>query len=245
VAARVEVVGTVFRVEVGADGATTVSVDEGRVRVIPTSGGEAVLVGAGERTRVAPVRMAATSTGPVAAAGTGTAAAAAAETDAAEPGAAADTGATVAEPVTATETAAAPAELSIDARFALAEVLSSQFKYPEAELVLRQIARDAHATVNDRARAWNWIAEREVGMEHYLDAAEIYRRAVRSGGRSQEAHLAQFALAQVYHLRLRDAARAQREYARYLEVAPDGPNAVQARAALCRLGVAEQCGGQP
>ncbi len=51
--ARVEVVGTVFRVEVGADGGTTVAVEEGVVRVAPRAGEDERLVRAGERTTVA------------------------------------------------------------------------------------------------------------------------------------------------------------------------------------------------
>ncbi len=49
--ARVEVVGTVFRVEVGGDG-TRVAVSEGTVRVVPLDGGPVRLVHAGQRTHV-------------------------------------------------------------------------------------------------------------------------------------------------------------------------------------------------
>ncbi|MEM9192915.1 MAG: FecR domain-containing protein [Myxococcota bacterium] len=51
--ARVEVVGTVFRVEVDGLGATTVRVQDGLVRVTPTAtGGTVRVVGAGEETTV-------------------------------------------------------------------------------------------------------------------------------------------------------------------------------------------------
>ena len=53
--ARVEVVGTVFSVEVADTGATTVAVREGTVRVVPLEGADvqgAVLVHAGERTEI-------------------------------------------------------------------------------------------------------------------------------------------------------------------------------------------------
>jgi len=62
--ARVEVVGTVFRVSVASNGATTVGVDEGRVRVVSRTGGEVRYVSAREQITVELARATAIAPSP-------------------------------------------------------------------------------------------------------------------------------------------------------------------------------------
>lgn len=255
ISARVEVVGTVFRVAVGDAGATTVRVDEGTVRVVPREG-SAQLVGAGDRVTIAaPVATAsaepaarsadeeergvsapAPSEAVRAARGLGASAPIAEEaTIAAAPAGAA-------QPETAT-TGDAPAPvrpLAPDVRFELVETLITRGDTRGALHELRAIARDAERR-RDRARAWHRIGDIHRGLAEDLLAAEAFRRAAEVGRNLPEGHNALFDLAMLRERRLRDREGARAAYLQYLEVASFGPLAPEARRALCRLGDTSAC----
>lgn len=221
--ARVEVVGTVFRVEV-RDGGTDVSVSEGVVRVVPLDGSEVRLVHAGERTHVDGERRAES-----------------AETsrevvEASEP----------AEPV---ELAQAPAEEQDDgptieepadpaARLELARRLIERGRRTAALRILRELTQPSIAA-QVRTEAWMVAADlhRQAGQGD--EAARAYEQAARVGRGTANGHNAIFTLARLQQQR-GDVEAARASYERYLSEAPDGALASQARRALARLGANEE-----
>ena len=247
--ARIEVVGTIFEVEVDELRGTRVSVSEGAVRVIPLGEGhgETSIVRAGESRSVGHVERAAAQEQSELAARSypededepsAREPAARAPIDPAELDDAED--AEDAEQVDALEHGQESApELSVDARFDLAARYLEQGRYAAARHELRAIARSNGPRIS-RARAWTEIAqiyeaEREPGQ-----AAEAYRRAANVGRGTTIGTNALFALGRM-RASLSDAEAAKVAYRRYLDEAPDGPLARQARRALCRLGDSAQC----
>jgi hypothetical protein len=261
---RVEVVGTIFRVEVDLAGSTTVRVVEGVVRVVPHDGSDPRLVHAGEETVVASLvasreprpgeerapwlegggEASAPLAGEPLAEGAGEggadrAAAPLLEARADEPGVeATETAEEATEARVADEPSAAP--LSNDARFDLVESLIARGRHAEGRHLLHEIARSP-SRASDRARAWTLIAESHAAERDHAGAAEAYRRAAQVGGRSIEGQNALYALARLREQRMNDRDGAVAAYRRYLEVAPSGANARLVRTALCRLGEREHC----
>jgi hypothetical protein len=125
-------------------------------------------------------------------------------------------------------------ELELDARFDLAEALQDRGHQARSRHILYQIAR-APIRAEHRVRAWTLIAESWAADRDHVRAAGAYTRAARAGGRSVEAQNAQFALAMLRERHLRDVAGALAAYNALLEMAPDGPNAASARAAVRRI----------
>lgn len=260
--ARVDVVGTAFRVRSDEQG-TLVSVEEGVVRVTPR-GGAPRLVRAGESAEILreevdehatrledaprseepevmmPERLT-TLDEPLVRRGTP------AETrEGVEPLAQDEDLADLedSEPLVAIDEGPATDRLASepltdDLRFELAQNLFDRGQLEDARHELYAIARESPERVA-RGRAWTLVAEtfeREPDMQR---AAEAYRRAARAARGTVHASDALFALARVRGgMGDQDAARAA--YLRYLEVAPDGPLAAEARRGLCRLGVSAQC----
>jgi TolA-binding protein len=253
--ARVEVVGTVFRVEVDVDGATEVAVDEGVVRVTPHGSGSPRLVRGGERTRV---ELTVAQTASVGRSGADRDRAAS-ETGTADdvvpatrrdrepaPEHDEDDEITPAEEPPASAAARIRAgapegpALSLDARFELAEQLHQRGQYERARHELLAITRSP-ARPADRVRAWSMIADSWVRQGDPRRAAEALRRAHEAGPDTQLGHAALFDRAKILERRVGDASAARAAYSQYLQRVPNGPNAAQARAALCRLGEEWYC----
>ncbi len=262
-AARVEVVGTVFRVEVDEEAATTVRVEQGTVRVVPADGAEPRLVRAGEATRVARSHEARAAAEPRAVeAEQAPEALGAARTSAPGPSGEALAGETpAAEPADAEEAEAAteateaePAEsappLSLDARFDLADRYLERGAHSRARHILYQIARSPERRFH-RVRAWWNIADSFEREGDYLQAAEAYRRAADLGTGTLDGRNAIYALARVRDRHLGDADGAKTAYRRYIDEAAraqlrghNSPHIDLSRRALCRLGEAAYCRGE-
>ena len=270
-AARVEVVGTVFRVEVD-DEATTVRVTEGVVRVTPTRGGEARMVRAGEATRVSvepepeeveqraqelvvpsetlpPTTTAQTRR----AAGPREAAPSAMETSAAD-AIEGEAEATALETIETAEGIDAPAvpeprpELSLDARFDLAEHHFNRGQMEQARHVLHGIIRSP-VRRSHRSRAWTTIAESYQRESNWRDAAEAYRRAAEAGGATVHGRNALYAWAYTLDRRLGDTSAALAAYRRYIDQdeqaqargGTPSPHLHLCRQRLCQLGDRAHC----
>lgn len=219
--ARVEVVGTVFAVRAEEE-ATEVSVTEGRVRVVSLRGGEARMVGAGESTRVGGERTAVAA--PALPVPPPVVEEPAPELDPA-PSAPAQT-----EPAPSAPT---PAQL-------LARARAQSREHPErAERTLRGLLR-GRAPRRVRAEALTLLGDLMRRGGRAREAAEAYTEAADLGA-GATSQMAIYALARLQQRQLGQPERARRSYRRYLEEAPRGPLAGQARAALCRLGDAASC----
>jgi ferric-dicitrate binding protein FerR (iron transport regulator) len=266
--ARVEVVGTEFRVNVDELGATTVSVSEGVVRVVPRADGAARLVHAGESVTVGPA-VARTSSDETAALvvepeSERVAIADVVEADnpvvpLARPVIAPDPESPEPIPGRTVDTPPRPQqaqrgsmtqtfddglvltiENETDARFRLAEQHISAGRIDNARQILLGIDREARGSLN-YVRAWTMIAESHEREQNALAAAEAYRRAARAGPRLLAGQNAQLALARLRD-RMGDREAAISEYQRYLSMTPDGTHARLVRARLCELGWSSYCG---
>jgi len=247
-AARVEVVGTVFHVEVDASG-TRVRVDEGRVRVVPREG-EPRFVSGGDETRVTLTTTARTTTTtpdvePV-------------EEERAEtpsPRRALEAlGEVLADPALeeladevapetevpedATESAEAPevpvVTMDANARLALAQRYFDRREFERA----RREAEIATQETSSRAvlaRAWDFVGQTYAREDNPRQAADAYLRAANEGRGTARAAEALFKLG---HLRAGQGRRAAAAAAfrRYVAEYPEGPLAVRAREQACALG---------
>jgi ferric-dicitrate binding protein FerR (iron transport regulator) len=266
--ARVEVVGTEFNVKVDELGATTVSVSEGVVRVVPRADGAARLVRAGETVTVGPA-VARTSSEESAALVSPSESERVAIADAVEaahpvvplarpviapdpespepiPGRTIDTPPSRtrnAPPGSMTQTFEDGLVLTIeneDDRFRRANEHIDAGRIDNARQILLGIDREARGSP-DYIRAWTTIAESYVNEGNTLAAAEAYRRAARAGPRLPSGQNAQFALARLRD-RMGDREAAISEYQRYLSMTPDGTHARLVRTRLCELGWSSYCG---
>jgi transmembrane sensor len=230
--ARVEVVGTVFTVR-ARDGVTEVRVSEGTVRVVPRAGGEARLVHAGESTRMGSARAEAPPRETVETV----------ETEAPEHAGVEAEGDPTAEPPPAVdpsgERAPAPRPRALLAR---ARRLLADGRGDRAEPILRRVA-DGSGPARIRAEAWTLVGDLSQRSGRLDQASGAYGRAAELGRGSMVGPNAIYALGRLQERRLDDAAAARRSYARYLDEAPEGPLAAQARRALCRLGEQSRCEG--
>ena len=246
VAARVQVVGTRFSVQVDALGNTDVRVREGVVEVVPRSGAETQRVPSGSETYVRvddgdeyerAVRNAIEQNvhsldGDV---GHGVAGAAASDTgkpdmdfrndlDAEGPSA----------------SAVGSSGAAIRGKLAVARRQLRLGQHGAARARLRSIAESASAG-HFRVEALTLIAESYTAQGDIPHAAQAYQRAAELAPTDPAGHNARFALGRLLERYAHDDAGAASAYRRYLERAPQGALASQARQALCRLGDASYC----
>jgi len=130
--------------------------------------------------------------------------------------------------------------LSSDARFELAERLHERGDYERARHELRAIVRAPQRRA-DRVRAWNRIADSRVREGDPRQAAEALRRAFQAGPSTAAGLTALVDRARLLRNEIRDPGAARNAYARYLQSAPGGPFAAEARRALCQLGEEWYC----
>ncbi len=248
--ARVEVVGTVFRVR--ADAAhTEVAVSEGRVRVVPRHGEAPRFVSAGESTEVGEARAAATEVAPAEELRTGEVTEVARTTETEPRPESSESGSS--EPVLAenepTEpestdngavTPESPAPRPPSARALLARARAQQraHDYPAAAATLEGLLA-GRAPAGVRAEALVLLGDLRL-RDDPAAAARAYEDAIVAGSGASRSN-ALFSLARVEERRLGDPGRARETYRRYLQEAPEGALAAQARAALCRLGDTTSC----
>lgn len=236
-AAVVRVVGTRFTVDADAVGNTEVTVREGVVEVTPHSDGVTQRVSAGERTYVradegdayeravrAAIEQQIETLDPLAPEATSAEAALAPIA--------------VAEPVVAdADEDAASGKLSSDVsarRLQHARSLLREGRHPAARTRLRSVS-ERSAELRYRVEALTLLAESFTSQGDVRRATESYEQASKLGARTPQGDNAQFALARLLERFTRDRAAATRAYERYLERAPNGALAAQARTALCRL----------
>lgn len=246
--ARVLVVGTRFRVEVDGVGNTTVSVKEGVVQVVPRLGGASRRVRAGEQTHVGvddgeaaerAVRASLEDDMAKVARDANKVAAGADEAVAGEPtdmdfG---DQPDAVAGPLAAAERAD---QATVARQLESAHRLLLQGRHQPAREALTRIAEGPHAA-RFRVEALTLVAESYTAQAQIPKAREAYERAARVAPNLPAGHNAVFALARLIERHTNDRAAAVDAYQRYLERAPHGALATQARDALCRLGDADHC----
>jgi tetratricopeptide (TPR) repeat protein len=243
-AARVQVVGTRFAVQVDALGNTDVRVREGVVEVVPRSGAETQRVAAGGETYVRvddgdeyerAVRQAIEqnvhSLDPVAlpqdrTAGVADKSAIKPDMDFSDE--------------FESDLAAAAANTAVRNKLAMARRQLRQGHHGVARAKLRGIADSAGAG-HYRIEALTLIAESYTAQGDLSHAAQAYQRAAELAPADPAGHNARFALGRLLERYARDEAGAASAYRRYLERAPQGALASQARQALCRLGDASYC----
>lgn len=237
-AAHVVVVGTRFSVIADAVGNTEVLVYEGVVEVSPQFGGttERVMAGGSTYVRVdegdayeravrAAIEKKIETLEPDAAL--------VAPTDL--PSAPGAPGVLV-EPIEA-EVASAPAKLTTDMiarRLDQARALLRDGRHPAARAKLRGIS-ERGVELRYRVEALTLLAESHTAQGDVRRATEAYQLAADVGARTPQGDNAQFALARLLERFTHDRYAAARAYERYLERAPNGALAAQARGALCRL----------
>jgi hypothetical protein len=235
-AAHVVVVGTRFSVIADAVGNTEVLVYEGIVEVSPQFGGKAERIHAGGSTYVradegdvyeravrAAIEEKIETLEPDAAVAPAVAAAV-----------------TTAELESEVEAVAngEHAKLSSDAiarRLDQARSLLRDGRHPAARAKLRGIS-ERGVELRYRVEALTLLAESHTAQGDVRKATEAYQLASDVGARTPQGDNAQFALARLLERFTHDRAAAARAYERYLERAPNGALAAQARGALCRLG---------
>jgi len=221
---RVEVVGTAFEVRLGPTG-TEVVVDEGTVRLVAPTG-EPRLVSRGER---AWLRRESSATAERA-----TRAPSESEPSTQPAGPSEPEG---------VEASAAPSAMTPtlrpELRFELADRYFAQGRFEQARHELYVVTRSSQ-DAGIRAQAWVRVAEAFARERDWNRAAEAYRRAARAGRGTPHGDGALFALGRLLEDH-GDGDGARAAHLRYLEVAPRGALASEARRALCSLGAAEHC----
>jgi hypothetical protein len=236
-AVDVRVVGTRFVVEVDAAGNTEVSVREGVVEVVPRSGGVTRRLKAGERVEVRADGGDATEQavrdaideelGPVAAADS-------------EPVEIFDMAFALDEQPEAPAPRAAMSKQVAARKLTAARKLLRQGKHGAARDRLRGLV-DSSAALRYRVEALMLIAESFTAQRDVARASEAYARADALAPRHPAGHNARFAHARLLERHAGDQKAATAAYRRYLEHAPDGALASQAKQALCRLGSTAHC----
>lgn len=119
-----------------------------------------------------------------------------------------------------------------------ARALLREGRHPAARVKLRGIS-ERGVELRYRVEALTLLAESHTAQGDVRRAAEAYELAAEVGARTPQGANAQFALARLLERFTQDRAAAVRAYQRYLERAPNGALAAQARGALCRLGGGE------
>jgi TolA-binding protein len=238
--ARVLVVGTQFSVDVDGQGNTQVSVSEGVVQVIPRSQGETQFVRAGERIEI-PIQAAHEIERAVR---EGIESRLRAEPAAIEPDRASAAGASASEGRGSRRQQCAQVngnESQSDRRLESARSLLLQGKHSAARERLRKLAKKNTLPTSSRVEALVLIAESYTSQGQIPRAAETYREAIKIGPNHPAGHNAIFALARLNERYADDRSAAGAVYREYLDSAPRGALAAQAREALCRLGDSASC----
>lgn len=237
--ARVLVVGTQFAVDVDGQGNTQVSVSEGVVQVVPRSEGETQFVRAGERVEI-PIQAPREIERAVR---EGIESRLRAEPAAAPPDRAAAAGASAGEGRGSRRQQCAQVtnESQSDRRLESARALLLQGKHSAARERLRKLAKKNTLPTSSRVEALVLIAESYTSQGQIPRAAETYREAIKIGPNHPAGHNAIFALARLNERYADDRSAAGAVYREYLESAPRGALAAQAREALCRLGDSASC----
>lgn len=243
-AARVLVVGTRFNVEADNSGNTLVSVTEGVVQVVPRRGGEPRFLHPGEQLRVPAEaqddRARALREAIERRLANPNAATAEDVADSAEGASAADAVAETATVEHEPKHGAASDELAPEQRLESARKLLLQGKHAAARERLLKLAHSTLPT-GDRVEALMLMAESFTAQGQIPRATDAYREAVRIAPRHPAGHNALFALARLLERYTEDRSAAGAAYREYLQKAPSGALALQARQAMCRLGDATSC----
>jgi len=233
-AAHVVVVGTRFSVIADGVGNTEVLVYEGVVEVSPQLGGTVERVVAGGSTYVRVDEGDASERAVRAAIEE--------KIETLEPDAALVPGVQAAGPSplvepSEAEVASLPAKLTSDViarRLDQARALLRDGRHPAARAKLRGIS-ERGVELRYRVEALTLLAESHTAQGDLRRATEAYQLAAEVGARTPQGDNAQFALARLLERFSHDRYAAARAYERYLERAPNGALAAQARGALCRL----------
>jgi TolA-binding protein len=243
--ARVLVVGTQFSVDVDGQGNTQVSVSEGVVQVVPRSEGETQFVRAGERIQV-PIQAAREIERAVR---EGIESRLRAEPQEPEPDPVAPMGSIVNEGrgsrrqqcAQVSHDSSGSAISQSDRRLESARGLLLQGKHSAARERLRKLAKKNTLPTSSRVEALVLIAESYTSQGQIPRAAETYREAIKVAPNHPAGYNAMFALARLNERYADDRSAAGAVYREYLESAPRGALAAQAREALCRLGDSASC----
>jgi len=136
---------------------------------------------------------------------------------------------------------AAEARISVERQLEAARELLLQGQHVAACEQLYKLAKDATQPTTARVEALVLIAESLTAQRQIPRAAETYREAAKLAPHLTAGHDALFALAMLNERYADDRSAAGSVYREYLERAPRGALASQARQALCRLGDATSC----
>lgn len=237
--ASVIVVGTQFSVEVDGQGNTKVSVTEGVVQVVPRSGGETRFVRAGQHVEV-PIQAARERERAVRE-GIESRLRAEPAIDAHDVSAPVDAGPSSSSEGRATRRQHCAVETSTDGRLESARALILQGKHAAARERLQKLAKRETLPTSVRVEALSLIAESYTAQGQIPRAADTYREAIRIAPQHPAGYNALFALARLNERYTDDRSAAGAVYREYLQRAPHGALAAQAREALCRLGDAASC----
>jgi tetratricopeptide (TPR) repeat protein len=233
-AARVQVVGTRFRVDVDGLGNTQVSVREGVVEVVPRSGAVR-RVAAGQNTYVRAdegddyeraVRAAIERN--LGAQGSR------------EPAVAKEREAEATPPADVDAVPNGQRAKAIARKLENARRLLRRGQHAAARAQLRGLTEPPTA-LRFRVEAWTLTAESYTAQGDIPKASQAYRRADEIAPTSASGNNARFALARLLERYAHDRDAAAAAYHRYLERAPQGALGSQAKQALCRLGETEYC----
>jgi len=237
--ASVIVVGTQFAVDVDGQGNTKVRVTEGVVQVVPRSAGETRFVRAGEQLEV-PIQAPRERERAVRA---GIESRLRAQPVAGSPEAVAPTepGPSGLSEGRAPRRQQCAQESSSDGRLESARALILQGKHAAARERLQKLAKKETLSTSVRVEALVLIAESYTAQGQIARAADTYRDAIRVAPQHPAGYNALFALARLNERYTDDRSAAGAVYREYLQRAPHGALANQAREALCRLGDATSC----
>jgi TolA-binding protein len=240
--ARVLVVGTQFTVDVDGQGNTKVRVSEGVVQVVPRGQGETRFVRANEQLEV-PVQAPQERAVREVIENRLRAQAGDAATTQAERGDGAElldgeSAANEASDNRATRRASLGTGMG---RLESARTLLLQGKHAAARERLHKLAKSDTQPTSTRVEALVLIAESYTAQGQIPRASDTYREAVKLAPKHPAGYNALFALARLTERYTDDRSAAGAVYREYLESAPRGALASQAREALCRLGDASSC----
>ncbi|MET0386385.1 MAG: FecR domain-containing protein [Polyangiales bacterium] len=237
--ARVHVVGTQFAVEVDGQGNTKVSVTEGVVQVVPRGQGITQFVHAGQQVEV-PIQAPAERERHVR-----EGIESRLRGEAGQPSAAAEPNDSSLSEARTPRRAFTTMDTMDDAArnrsLEAARGLIMQGKHALARERLHRIAKRNTLPTSTRVEALVLIAESYTSQGQIPRAADTYRDAVNLAPHHPAGYNALFALARLNDRYTEDRSAAGAVYREYLERAPRGALASQARDALCRLGDASSC----
>jgi tetratricopeptide (TPR) repeat protein len=121
-----------------------------------------------------------------------------------------------------------------------ARTLLREGRHPAARARLRGVS-ERGVEQRYRVEAFTLIAESHTAQGDVSRAASAYEQAATLGAHTPQGDNAQFALARLLERFTHDRDAAIVAYDRYLERAPNGALALQARGALCRLQGGDSC----